>query len=53
MGVLMEGGERFSKKSLDGGKVPPDAPHYGKPCMHIMLPEYACELFFYKIHIEN
>ena len=21
--------------------------------MYIMLPEYACELFFYKLHIEN
>ena len=21
--------------------------------MYIILPEYACELFFYKLHIEN
>ena len=54
-GVLMGGGRDFQKKSLDGGEGAPPmpSPHYGKPYMYIMLPEYACELFFYKLHIEN
>ena len=41
-------------KIVGWGKGAPHAPsHYGKPCMYIMLPEYARELYFYKLHIEN
>ena len=51
-----DGGRGVSKKIFGwglGSPPPPMPHHYAKPCMYIMLPEYACELFFYKLHIEN
>ena len=45
----------FKKKNVgwgEGAPMPPSHTQSGKPNMYIILLEYACELFFYKLRIE-